>query len=88
MNLELRRKPFINTKIGLVILIYIRACYSLCNYGSGPDPCGVEGGVIGLRLGCWLRKKPSNPAARRVMKKSFLYIALFKKERSIWMIMN
>ncbi|MEO0129676.1 MAG: hypothetical protein ABIL02_05515 [candidate division WOR-3 bacterium] len=68
MNLELRRKPFINTKIGLVILIYIRACYSFCYSGSGPDPCGIEGVVIGLGLRCWFIKTHfQNPAARRVL---------------------
>ncbi|MEO0185830.1 MAG: hypothetical protein ABIL20_08550, partial [candidate division WOR-3 bacterium] len=37
---------------------------------SGPDPCGVEGVVIGLGLRCWFIKTHfQNPAARRVLQK-------------------
>ncbi|MEO0129973.1 MAG: hypothetical protein ABIL02_07020 [candidate division WOR-3 bacterium] len=61
-----------------------------CYYGSGPDPCCLEGyGYWFLSIAaCQNKIFFFQTAARRVLKKSFLYIALFKKERSIWMIMN
>lgn len=39
MKLELRRKPFIKTKVRLGILIYIKEYFSFCYSGFGPDPC-------------------------------------------------